>query len=136
MYFNKLRVGQLVKATQTEISEVPSKEYKYIDTQVYIGRVKEVDFDNTSFVIDNGTTWGIGLDEEDTRLELIEDVSFADMKPGYYRYYHVKQGTTAVVHFDGVGFGHSDQSPHKAALVYFGFDPVSYDALFERIVQN
>jgi len=135
---SQIRVGQLVKISEQYVnSDAPDPEYKFVETFVWFGRVNAVNVDNETISLNRG---GSLLDfvvsiVSGHRLEILEDSPF-NMRPGYYRYHHAKQGVTAIVHFDGHHFGHSDMSDHKRALDYFGFDPVQCDTLFERITQS
>jgi hypothetical protein len=136
---SQIRVGQLVKISEQYINTdgALDPEYKSVETFVWIGRVTAVSVDRETISLNRGgrlLDFVVPLGAEQ-RLEILEDSPFR-MQPGYYRYPHVKQGVTAIVHFDGYHFGHSDLSEHKPALDYFGFDPVKSDVLFERIVQS
>jgi hypothetical protein len=136
---SQIRVGQLVKISEQYVNTDKrlDPEFKTVETFVRIGRVKAVSMDKETISLNRGgtmTDFVIYIDDS-LRLEILEDSPFR-MQPGYYRYPHVKQGVTAIVHFDGYHFGHSDLSEHKPALDYFGFDPVKSDVLFERIVQS
>jgi hypothetical protein len=136
---SQIRVGQLVKISEQYVNTDKrlDPEFKTVETFVRIGRVKAVSMDKETISLNRGgtmTDFVIYIDDS-LRLEILEDSPF-NMQPGYYRYPHVKQGVTAIVHFDGHNFGHSDLSEHKPALDYFGFDPVKSDVLFERIVQS
>jgi hypothetical protein len=105
---------------------------------VWIGRVSKIDREDGELHLRRGGSYSdaILLDDTDQRYDLMEDASAYDMPPGYYRYFHANNGVTAIVHFDGAGFAHSDLSTHKIDKDYFGFDPKRQDTLFERIVQS
>lgn len=136
---SKIRVGQLVKISEQYVNtdDRLDPEFKTVETFVWIGRVTAVSVDKETISLKRGgtlTDFVIFVDDHH-RLEILEDSPF-NMQPGYYRYFHVRQGVTAIVHFDGHNFGHSDLTEHKRALDYFGFDPVQSDTLFERIIQS
>lgn len=136
-----IRPGQLIKVTESYVNDDhPDPDYKTVETFVWIGRVSKVSREDgeEDIYLRRGGAYSdtiLSLDGDQT-LEIMEDVAAYDMPPGYYRYFHAKNGVTAIVHFDGSGFAHSDLSTHKIDTDYFGFDPKRTDTLFERIVQS
>lgn len=136
--FKNIRPGQLIKVSETYVNEDhPDPDYKTVETFIWIGRVSKVSLEDGELHLRRGGSYSdtILSDDTDQRYDLLEDIAYS-MAPGYYRYFHAKNGVTAIVHFDGSGFAHSDLSTHKIDTDYFGFDPKRTDTLFERIVQS
>lgn len=137
--FKNIRPGQLIKVSETYVNEDhPDPDYKTVETFIWIGRVSKVSLEEGELHLRRGGLYSdtVLLDDTDQKYEVLEDVAVYDMPPGYYRYFHANSGVTAIVHFDGTGFAHSDLSTHKIDTDYFGFDPKRTDTLFERIVQS